>query len=209
MTSSGTTPEVSRRERKRLETHDQIRTAALHLFNERGFADVTVADLCERASVAQSTFFRHFATKEDVVFDQVVERFTELPLAMAAQPVHVTPREFIIGTFEIFMAGRRPLDLLADESQIVLATPALLDRFHRTLFDLETPIGAELSRRFDLPADAVEVQLLAAQFVIGLRVSIQVWSEHGAEDDVVDVGAQVMRGWVALAETLLSSRQPV
>lgn len=208
MTLSDTAPEVSRRERKRLETHDQIRVAALELFAERGFAEVTVADLCERAAVAQSTFFRHFATKEDVVFDQIAERFAELPAAMAVQPLDVTPLDFILGTFDEFMTGRRTLELLAAEADLVFSAPSLLDRLQRILFDIEPAMADEIARRFPLERNSLEVALLAAQLGIGTRVAIQLWSTERSDADVVDVGIPMVRAWAAQADALIAARQP-
>jgi len=201
-------PEVSRRERKRLATHDQIRTAALELFEERGFADVTVADLCERAEVAQSTFFRHFATKEDVVFDQIAERFAELPAAMAVQPVVVSPLDFILGAFDEFMAGRRTLALLATEAHLVFSSPSLLDRLQRILFEIEPGMADEIARRFPLERDSIEVALLAAQLGVGARVAIQLWSTRDPVADVVDFGIPMVRAWAAQADALIAAHQP-
>src|SRR6478735_12000423 len=42
--------------------------AALALFAERGFDSTSVEDVVARAGVGRTTFFRHFPTKEDVVF---------------------------------------------------------------------------------------------------------------------------------------------
>lgn len=39
------------------------------LFLEQGFDQTTVAQIAERTGVSQMTFFRHFPTKESVVFD--------------------------------------------------------------------------------------------------------------------------------------------
>jgi hypothetical protein len=201
-------PEVTRRERKRLATHDQIRTAAFELFGERGFADVTVADLCDRAEVAQSTFFRHFATKEDVVFDQIAERFAELPAAMAVQPVVVSPLDFILGTFDEFMAGRRTLALLATEAHLVFSSPSLLDRLQRILFEIEPGMADEIARRFPLQRDSIEVALLAAQLGVGARVAIQLWSTQDPVADVVDFGIPMVRAWAAQADALIAAHQP-
>jgi AcrR family transcriptional regulator len=42
--------------------------AAMALFAERGFDSTSVEDVVARAGVGRTTFFRHFPTKEDVVF---------------------------------------------------------------------------------------------------------------------------------------------
>lgn len=60
-------PELTRRERRKLEMRARILTAARELFAEQGFADSRVTDICERADVAQKTFFNHFPTKLDML----------------------------------------------------------------------------------------------------------------------------------------------
>jgi AcrR family transcriptional regulator len=42
--------------------------AAFALFDERGYESTTVEQIAERAGISRSTFFRMFASKEDVIF---------------------------------------------------------------------------------------------------------------------------------------------
>ena len=60
-------PDLSRRERRKLEVRARILAAGLDLFRARGFADTKVSDICERADVAHKTFFNHFPSKQDLV----------------------------------------------------------------------------------------------------------------------------------------------
>ncbi|MFG2044174.1 TetR/AcrR family transcriptional regulator [Dactylosporangium sp. NPDC048998] len=60
--------EASLRERKQQRAREEIVAAAYDLFAERGYADVTVADIAERAQVGRTTFFRYFGDKQEVVF---------------------------------------------------------------------------------------------------------------------------------------------
>ena len=57
----------SRRERRKLEMRSRILQAAQELFSEQGFQETRVADVCERADIAQKTFFNHFPTKLDLL----------------------------------------------------------------------------------------------------------------------------------------------
>jgi AcrR family transcriptional regulator len=67
MPSSADPAELSRRERRKLEVHERILEAARTLFGEKGVAATTVAEICERADVAQKTFFNHFPGRQELV----------------------------------------------------------------------------------------------------------------------------------------------
>ncbi|MFD8000405.1 TetR family transcriptional regulator [Streptomyces mirabilis] len=77
---------MSLRERKKLAAWRAIRTAALQLFEERGFEAVSVEEIAVAANVSRSTFFNYFASKEAVVFDQDPEQRDHWRAIMAARP---------------------------------------------------------------------------------------------------------------------------
>lgn len=57
----------SRRERRKLEVRARLLAAAESLFDQHGIAATKISEICERADVAQKTFFNHFATKQDLL----------------------------------------------------------------------------------------------------------------------------------------------
>jgi AcrR family transcriptional regulator len=72
------------RERKKARTRAAIQRHALRLFRQQGYDETTVSQIAEAAEVSESTFFRYFPTKEDVVlwddFDpRVIEVFRSQP----------------------------------------------------------------------------------------------------------------------------------
>jgi len=70
--------ERSRQTRRRLAVRGRIVEAAVALFDQQGFAETKVSDVCERAAVANKTFFNHFATKSDllrVIAEDALEQF--------------------------------------------------------------------------------------------------------------------------------------
>ena len=57
----------SRRGRKKERTRREIYDAAMKLFTARGYAAVTIDEICEQADVGRSTFFLHFPAKASLM----------------------------------------------------------------------------------------------------------------------------------------------
>src|SRR3954464_12315211 len=55
------------RERKKAKTRWAIQEHAMRLFGDQGYEATTVDQIAAAAEISPSTFFRYFATKEDVV----------------------------------------------------------------------------------------------------------------------------------------------
>ncbi|PJZ68814.1 TetR family transcriptional regulator [Leptospira perolatii] len=62
------------REEKKAKTKKRISDLATGLFIKKGFANVTVAEIAQKAEVSVPTLFNYFPTKESFVFDEDEER---------------------------------------------------------------------------------------------------------------------------------------
>lgn len=76
----------SLRERKRAEAKAKVAEVAIALFAERGFAAVSVDEICAAAEVAPRSFFRYFPTKGDVLLEPTREIAERLDALLAAIP---------------------------------------------------------------------------------------------------------------------------
>jgi AcrR family transcriptional regulator len=95
------------RERKKRATRDAIAATARRLFAERGFDNVTVAEVAAATDVSEKTVFNHFATKDDLVFAGGDTRLAQLQAAIARRP-----------------AGTSVLDVFRANSEAMLDTIA-------------------------------------------------------------------------------------
>lgn len=81
-------PAPSLRERKQQRTRRGLIDAAMSLFAERGFENVTVTEIADAAEVGRTTFFRYFDDKQEVLFardDELLDKVASV-LDQAAQP---------------------------------------------------------------------------------------------------------------------------
>jgi AcrR family transcriptional regulator len=69
---------VNRMDRRKQEVRDRILGAAFDLFLDRGVSATTIEEICERADVANRTFFNHFATRHDMMRALAEERLLNL-----------------------------------------------------------------------------------------------------------------------------------
>ena len=113
-------PPSDRRERRRWEVHHRILEAAVELFNTQGVATTTVAQICERADVAQKTFFNHFTAKQEMLREIAIQGIETL-LAEIEQTSRQTgtTRERIAAFFELIVdnveaAGPMHRELVVD-----------------------------------------------------------------------------------------------
>jgi AcrR family transcriptional regulator len=67
----------------------------MELYVERGYEQTTVADIAERAGLAERTFFRHFADKREVLFSGAAALQELLVTSVAEAPASTTPIEVI------------------------------------------------------------------------------------------------------------------
>ncbi|MDQ0270400.1 TetR/AcrR family transcriptional regulator [Cytobacillus purgationiresistens] len=61
------------RQKKALQTKNKILTAALSLFNEKGFSNVTVDEIIEKTNSSKGAFYNHFKSKHDIFFEKFKE----------------------------------------------------------------------------------------------------------------------------------------
>ncbi|MBN1658332.1 MAG: TetR/AcrR family transcriptional regulator [Anaerolineae bacterium] len=73
---------LSRRERKKLETRQALLEAAWALFHVKGFHETTIEEITERADVAKGTFFNYFSSKDGLLGDLALWRFSRVREAL-------------------------------------------------------------------------------------------------------------------------------
>ena len=188
MSSSAVEVQPARRERKKRQTRDALLQAALPLFERQGYEHTAVRELTDAVDVSERTFFRYFASKEDLVISFIRERTEVFLDFLAARPAAEEPLTAIRGAFHDSLAEQASIP--GDDGEkvetylavirLIEATPALLAANFRFLHDHEDDIVGVLAAREGVdPATDRRPRLLAAMFgAIGFLASRE-WREAG------------------------------
>jgi TetR/AcrR family transcriptional regulator, transcriptional repressor for nem operon len=69
---------------RKLETRESILKSARHLFNRRGFAEVTIDEIMAHAGLTRGGFYKHFNTKEELYAEAITQFACDGPEAWQA-----------------------------------------------------------------------------------------------------------------------------
>jgi AcrR family transcriptional regulator len=110
-------------ERKRRAIRGELSEVALRLLTERDFDSLTIDQIADAAGISRRTFFRYFASKEDVVFAFLDQWAVRLAADIVARPAEENPVAAVQNSFRQLTAAYedRALALV----RIVGQTPSL------------------------------------------------------------------------------------
>jgi AcrR family transcriptional regulator len=174
------------RERKKAKTRWAIQEHAMRLFGEQGYGATTVDQIAAAAEISPSTFFRYFATKEDVVVqdeydDLFVAAFREA--GTAKDPVTAL-RAMIAAAFAQMTADEWARS--GQRAALVLAEPALRSRSIDNFVAVAGRCRAALAESAGRSAADPGVTALVGAFM-GVLLSVAVTAaESGALDRMVE-----------------------
>jgi AcrR family transcriptional regulator len=195
------------RERKKQRTRQAIRDAALHLFAQRGFDNVTVAQVAEAAEVAEKTVFNYFGTKEALFFDQDAPIEADLVTAIRQR----TPGESAVAAVRRYLAGHLEPPAAIPEHYHglpVLAHSPALQAYLRELFARsEQTVAQVLAEETATDPDTVEPHVAAVALVGALRTLYERFlaaaaSGQDAKDAVAALPGDVERAFDLLERGL-------
>ncbi|MEA5360921.1 TetR family transcriptional regulator [Amycolatopsis sp., V23-08] len=176
---------------------ERLQHAAMTLFLERDYAEVTVAEIAERAGVTKRTFFNHFTDKREVLFagaqafeDGVVRHLAETDDELEAIEAAVTA------------LTRAGADLLSNYVEyarlrrtVIAASPELHERDLIKMSALATAITEGLAARREPGRTAA---FAAQTAVIVFTAAYDDW----AEDTTADFGALMRRSLESLRKAV-------
>ena len=190
-------PSPSLRARKLELVREELSRVAWELFRKEGYEPTTVSDIARAAGVSRRTFFRYYASKEDVVVETSDELVEEMLAAMARRPAKEPPlvaiQRALVPSLEMRLAradeARGIIRLLRESRSL---RRAVLERHAR----MEERLAALLAGRLGVdPATNSKPALLAFLARAMMDTAFNVWYDQRRTDvkDLVDELFQKLR----------------
>lgn len=187
-------PRPGLRERRKKLTAAELEAAAYRLFGERGFDNVTVDDIAAEADVSRRTFFRYFASKEDVLLADHFVQLARLREAMANrppdEPIVTALRNALLSMTTDFEERKEKIIL---RGRLMRDTPSLQARslVHQKLW--EEAMQDMVAERLGVdPVADLRPGVVSAATLAAMRVAFTNWLTAGCDGDLIALTTEAL-----------------
>ncbi|WP_432991549.1 TetR/AcrR family transcriptional regulator [Dactylosporangium sp. CA-233914] len=173
---------------------ERLVDAALDLFDERGYEQTTADDIADRAGVGRTTLFRHYRSKEDVIFpdhDRLIaavrERLATSSAGTAIAAVTDAVRLVLLSYVEEGARARRRYRITSRVAALRDREIASVARYQRLFREFIADwMGSA-------PADALRAELMAAAVVSAHNHVLRRWLRREAAEPAAELDAAMAR----------------
>ncbi|MDQ2880969.1 MAG: TetR/AcrR family transcriptional regulator [Actinomycetota bacterium] len=164
---------------RRTDTREAIRSVALELFAEQGYAKTSLREISERLGVTKAAVYYHFKTKEEILVSLIEDFLAQVDDVVdwaQSQPADVATRHEVLRRYSELLGGRTTqLARFMQEGQAAIRDLAA---------------GTEMRKRFDrlvgilaTPGQPLPTQLRARVALMALHVGAFAGRDIEATDE--------------------------
>jgi AcrR family transcriptional regulator len=175
---------IGLRERKKLRTREVLADAAFELFQRQGFETTTIDEIAEQVELSPRTFFRHFASKEDVALTLMERQFAAIYDALAArpadEPVVTALRHATVEMMNACEAGMAGFDRerFSCAQKLIADNPSIRGRALELAATRVDELAAHVAKRMGVdPATDPRPTLVAAVATTAVQTAVVAWRE--------------------------------
>lgn len=178
---------------RRTKTREALRRAALKRFASEGFGNVTVEQLAQEAGVTERTFFRHFPSKEAVLFQDYDTQVEWLAEALAQRPPAESLFDAVRASIESF-----PHDLeLVRQAALARAELITGDQVASHLRVVQSSFAAVITdfvkqRYPDVPNIDLVADVAGSTLAAAMVVGVERWGRNGCREDLGEITAATL-----------------
>lgn len=182
------------RERKKARTHKQLQDAALQMFLEHGFDQVTIDDIAAAVEVSKSTFYRYFESKEDVLLGNSAERLASVRQAIdrrpTDQPVLAAVREAMVSLVGQYDEAR---DATLLKAQVMAVSPSLKARNLEQQAAWESMVADFVRSRLPMSREReLHARVIAASVIACVRATVDYWLDTQGHERLAELVDDVL-----------------
>jgi AcrR family transcriptional regulator len=203
------------RERKKRLTRAAIFAAAERLFSERGFENVTVAEIADAANISVKTLFTYVRAKEELAFSDDLTILDAVAAAVRTRAAGQSPLDVVTATLLAAVdddadgAGRTGL---AGFHRMIGQNPAIRSRLRALWDETEDALTAALAQPGDGPGERADHRLTAAQLMVlvrtltsqEVRAAVARTAQAGSARDPITAEREALRDWIRQAADRLA-----
>jgi AcrR family transcriptional regulator len=209
------------RERKKRLTRAAIFAAAARLFSERGFENVTVAEIADAANISVKTLFTYVRAKEELVFSDEPNILDALVAAVGKRAVGQSPLDVVTATLLAAVdddtadtdgAGGAGRTALEGFHRMIGQSPAVRSRLRAMWDETEDALTSVLAQPGDGPRERADHRLTAAQLMVlvrtvtseEVRATVARAAQAGPARDRSTAEREAQRAWIRQAADRLA-----
>lgn len=180
-------------EQRRRSTHEALRRAALASFASKGFANVTVTELARAAGVTERTFFRHFPTKEAVLFQDYETQVEWLSEALAQRPASESVFDAVLASVASFPHDLEVVRQAATARTELISAERIAGHLRVVQSSFAGVITDFIKKRYSEPSDIdLLAEVAGATLAAALVVAVENWGRNGCTGDLGEITAAAM-----------------
>ena len=192
--------QMSLLERKKRLAQATIEEAALRLFQQRGYEHTSIQDIADAVMMSSRTFFRYFASKEEVLIGPIREARREglrsLQQVASTESLHTALRAIFVDMASLYQQQRASFLI---RYQVVMQTPSIASLYLYALAETEPAICDALCSHLEAATNRHEIRFLVAIYMAALRVALEEWLEQEAQGDLVSLLGEYLDSFSSLS----------
>lgn len=177
-------------------TYKSLTEAFMQLMSEKRFEDITVNELCERAMIRRTTFYKHFADKYEFFRFFVRRLQTGFDEVNPDSADYIDPSSFFISIIRHVMHFLKDHESFVQMSLSSNLLPALLDMLSEQItFDIAEKIRIAVRKGLKVPASP---EIIASFFTGAIVHTVRCWigqKRRLPEEELIQEVGRILMVW--------------
>jgi AcrR family transcriptional regulator len=178
------------RERNRQAAYAEISDTAMRLFMEQGFENTTIEQIAAAVGIAPRTFFRYFATKEDIVVGDLVRLGEVVKTALEARPPEEGPWDALTAALAALSDAPDKPSRALETALLTTANPSLRARHLEKHLRWQELLVPEIERRLGIepgPVPAPGAHAIVGACLACLDTAMEIWARRNGEGTLEEI----------------------